>query len=639
MNFFLRQVGQRYPGFDSRLDFMIFMHHRPHPVGQVAHLLDDGGRFDPVRLVVCHLNLAAAVGLADRALHRGGHGVGIQNHLALDMPGRPPDVLDQGLLRPQETFLVRIEDRHQRDFRQVDTLAQQVDADDDIINAQAQVSQDFDTLNCFDLRMQIMGADTHLDQVLRQVFGHALGQRGDQRALAVAHPDRDLLQQVFDLAFHRANFNFRVKNARRPDNLLHHRFADAIFVGAGRGGGIDRLPHALLKLLELERTVVKRARQPEAVIHQGHFAGTVTVVHTANLRDRHVALVDHQQIILREVIHQRKWRAAGWALVQVARVILDAAGKANFADHLDIIIDALLQTLGFQQFALRFQESKLLIQFLFNVRDRLPQLRFIGDIFAGRVDDQRGMIGEDFPRQRVKLDNALDFIAEKRHPVRRFCIGGHNLQRIAAHPERTASQVHVIAAVLDRHKLPQDRIPPDFIAHLHFDHRLGPRRRVADTINAGYRRHDNHIAAVIKRGRCRQAQALDVLVDLGLLLDVEIMFGHIGFWLIVIVIADEVFNGVAWEQFLKLRKKLCRQGFVVRHHQRRFLHLLDHLRNRESLAGAGGAQQGLIVQPFLKAFDQFFDSSGLITGRLKLGDDLEWGHCISLSERQFGRGV
>ena len=68
--------------------------------------------------------------------------------------------------------------------------------------------------------------------------------------------------------------------------------------------GVDRLAHPILKLLEVERAVIQRARQAEPIVHERELSRTVTVVHTADLRQRHVRLVDHYEKVFREIIEQ-----------------------------------------------------------------------------------------------------------------------------------------------------------------------------------------------------------------------------------------------------------------------------------------------------------------------------------------------
>ena len=101
--------------------------------------------------VVPLLDLASPLGLADRGLHRVGHGVGVHQDRAVDVARRPADRLDQRRLRAQEAFLVGVEDRDERDLGQVEALAEQVDADEHVELTQPQVSHDLDPLEGVDL--------------------------------------------------------------------------------------------------------------------------------------------------------------------------------------------------------------------------------------------------------------------------------------------------------------------------------------------------------------------------------------------------------------------------------------------------------------------------------------------------------
>ena len=84
-----------------------------------------------------------------------------------------------------------------------------------------------------------------------------------------------------------------------------------------------------------------------------------------------------------------------------------------------------------------------------------------------------------------------------------------------------------------------------------------------------------------------QAQALDLFVDLGFLLDVQVVARHVGFGLVIIIVRDEVRDGILREKILELSVKLGRQRFIMRHDERGLLQLLDDGSDRESFAGAG----------------------------------------------------
>ena len=78
----------------------------------------------------------------------------------------------------------------------------------------------------------------------------------------------------------------------------------------GRRRDEDHLRGDRLPLLELQRPVVERRRQPEAVFDQRLLARAVPLVHRAQLRNRLMALVHHQQRVGRQVVVQARRRLA-----------------------------------------------------------------------------------------------------------------------------------------------------------------------------------------------------------------------------------------------------------------------------------------------------------------------------------------
>src|SRR4029078_11927294 len=93
------------------------------------------------------------------------------------------------------------EDRDERDFGQVDPLAQQVDADEDVEDPEPQVTQERHALERVDLAVKVLVLDAELLEVIGEVLGHLLGERRYERSLAALHARADLLEQAVDLAF------------------------------------------------------------------------------------------------------------------------------------------------------------------------------------------------------------------------------------------------------------------------------------------------------------------------------------------------------------------------------------------------------------------------------------------------------
>ena len=75
-------------------------------------------------------------GLVDRQPHRVGDLVGVHDDLARHVARRAADRLDERAVVAQEALLVGVEDRDERDLGQVEALAQQVDADEHVEDAQ-----------------------------------------------------------------------------------------------------------------------------------------------------------------------------------------------------------------------------------------------------------------------------------------------------------------------------------------------------------------------------------------------------------------------------------------------------------------------------------------------------------------------
>ena len=104
--------------------------------------------------------------------------------LRVDVARGAADGLDERGLAAQEAFLVGVENGDQRAFRNVEALAQQIDADQRVEGAEPQIADDLDALQRVDVGVHVAHADALLVQIFGEVLGHALGQHGDQRAVA-----------------------------------------------------------------------------------------------------------------------------------------------------------------------------------------------------------------------------------------------------------------------------------------------------------------------------------------------------------------------------------------------------------------------------------------------------------------------
>ena len=275
-------------------------------LGDVGDALDDRERLRPVLLVVRELHVAAAVRLLERALDRLGHLVGVHQHAAVDVPRRAADRLDERRPAAEEALLVGIENRDQRDLRQVEALAQEVHADEDVELAEPQVADDLDALERVDLRVQVARLHARFEQVVGEVLGHLLRQGRHEHALADLLAPPDLVQEIVDLVLRRPQLDLGVDEEGRPDQLLRDARRLPQLPRARRRRDEDQLRHLLEELVEPERPVVERRREPEPVVDQRLLARAVALVHAADLRHRLMRLVDEDHEVVREVVEQRE---------------------------------------------------------------------------------------------------------------------------------------------------------------------------------------------------------------------------------------------------------------------------------------------------------------------------------------------
>ena len=95
----------------------------------VLHFFFDCRRRNAVRFVVRFLNCAAVARLFDRLFHRVAHAVGVHDDRSVCVPCGAPDNLNEARYGAQKSDFIRVEYCDKRHFRQVNSFAQQVNAD------------------------------------------------------------------------------------------------------------------------------------------------------------------------------------------------------------------------------------------------------------------------------------------------------------------------------------------------------------------------------------------------------------------------------------------------------------------------------------------------------------------------------
>ena len=150
--------------------------------------------------------------------------------------------------------------------------------------------------------MHVIDLNAGIKQMVGQVLGHALGQRGHQHALLACNALANLVLKIVNLPTNRTHIDLGIEQAGRTNNLLNVVLANPQLIVTRCCRNVDELGNPRLKLIETKRAVIERRGQAKTVFHQRHLTRAVTFVHTANLRHRHMALIDDAEHILRKVI-------------------------------------------------------------------------------------------------------------------------------------------------------------------------------------------------------------------------------------------------------------------------------------------------------------------------------------------------
>jgi hypothetical protein len=122
------------------------------------------------------------------------HSIGIQNRAAFYVARAAPHRLNQRSRAAQIAFFIRVENGHQRNFGQIEPLAQKVDADQHVELPAAQIAQNAHALERLDFRVQIAAAHAHFRKIFSKVLGHALGERGHQHSFVFLATHADFFQ-------------------------------------------------------------------------------------------------------------------------------------------------------------------------------------------------------------------------------------------------------------------------------------------------------------------------------------------------------------------------------------------------------------------------------------------------------------
>ena len=185
----------------------------------------------------------------------------------------------------------------------------------------------------------------------------------------------------------------------------------------------------------------------------------------------------------------------------------------------------------------------------------------------------------------VDFRNAVDFVPEKLDADGPPCpVGRVNLQGIPSDTEGVSREVHVVALVADICQAAHELVTLARLAGAQADDHVFIVDRVAQTVDARDGGDDDHVPALGKCGGRRVAQALDFVVDGGVLFNIRVRVRDVRLGLIVVVVGDKILDGVFREKFTEFRTELRGKRFVVREHERRAIQLCNDVCHRERFA-------------------------------------------------------
>ena len=357
------------------------------------------------------------------------------------------------------------------------------------------------------------------------------------------------MEKVVDLSGGGLDLDYRVGQPRRAEDLLDHLLGVLVLVGSGRGGDIDDLVDALLELAEVEGPVVQCGGQAEAILDQDFLARPVAAVHRAHLRQRHVRLIDEQQEVFGEVVEEGVGSASRLALGEMPRVVLDPGAVPRLPHHLDVVVRPGLQPLGLEELAGVLEEEQLILQLGLDVVNRLLELLLRGhEVLCGVYLDLVALC-QKLASQGIDLYNPVDLISpELDADADLVLIGRQDLNGVALGAETPPTEVEVVAVVLHVHKLAHESLPAAYLAPSDGCDEVLVLLRRAEAEDARYRCDDEHVPPSQQPACGGVTELVELFVYVGVLLNVGVGAGNVGFRLVVVVVADEVLDGRCWER-------------------------------------------------------------------------------------------
>lgn len=122
------------------------------------------------------------------------------------------------------------------------------------------------------------------------------------------------------------------------------------------------------------------------------------------------------------------------------------------------------------------------------------------------------------------------------------------------------------------------------------------------------------------------AHFIDFVVDAGVFFDEGVGCGYVGFRLVVVVVADEVFDGVFGEECFEFAVELGCKDFVWGEDEGWSVYFGDCVGDGEGFSGASDAHEDLVWDVAAEALDEFADGLGLVALGFEWAGEFEVFH-------------
>ena len=232
----------------------------------------------------------------------------------------------------------------------------------------------------------------------------------------------------------------------------------------------------------------------------------------------------------------------------------------------------------------------------------------------GRIDGGELQLGQGVAAERIDPPQPFDLVTEELDPQALLGVRRQHLDHVAPAAEPGADQHRVVARVLQPDQPAHQPARIHLRSHRQFQPQVAVVVGAAQPVDARHRGYHHYVAPLHQSGRGTEPQPLDLVVDRGILLNVEIAARHVRFRLVVVVVGHEIFHRVARQKVRELAVELGGEGLVVGNDQGGHLGALDDLGHRERLTGAGYPLESLIAVAVGEAARQRGDCQPLIAG-------------------------